>query len=238
MGLNKISDTLALAGGNLARPTRFSALIAPPVSLNVAGTKVFDVLCKDVQVPDVTMEPIDLMFKGHTLKIPSRVNQAQTIDITIYLDEHHQLRQMFNNWINGMDDRFYAQTAGTSVAMSQSKDFYGNLILKARDFDETNSEPMNYLFEGIFPISVGGPVFGAASINEVQEVTITFAYFRMLSGDTSGGYDDYDGALSSFGRSAEGIPTNSFGAIGTLLDTVGRTSNSVGDVFSAVSKIF
>lgn len=236
--MNKISDALALAGGNLARPTRFSALIAPPVSLNVAGTKVFDVLCKDVQVPDVTMDPIDMQFKGHTLKIPSRVNQAQTIDVTVYLDEHHQLRQMFNNWINGMDDRFYAQTAGTSIAMAQAKDYYGNLILKSRDFDETNSEPMNYLFEGVFPISVSGPTFGAASVNEVSEITITFAYFRMLSGDTSGNYDDYDASLSSFGRSAEGLPLNSFGAIGNLVSTIDRTAGSVGDAISAVGAIF
>lgn len=236
--MNKISDALALAGGNLARPTRFSALIAPPVSLNVSGTKVFDVLCKDVQIPDVTMEPIEMSFKGHTLKIPGRVNQPQSIDVTIYLDEHHQLRQLFNNWINGMDDRFYAQTAGNSVTMSQTKNYYGNLIIKTRDFDETNSEPMNYLFEGVYPTNVTGPNFGAANINEISEITITFAYFRMLSGDTSGAYDDYDSALSSFGPSAKGLPLNSFGSIGNLANQINNAADSIGNAFNAISNIF
>lgn len=229
--MNKISDALALAGGNLARPTRFSALIAPPTSLNVAGVKVFDVLCKDVQVPDVRMDPIDMYFKGHTLKIPSRVNQTQTIDITLYLDESHQLRQLFNDWINGLDDRFYAQTSNNSVQMSQSKDFYGNLILKTREFDELTTEPMNYLFEGVYPISVSGPSFGAASISEVSEITVTFAYYRLLSNNTTGQFDGYDSVLSSFGSSAQGLPLNSFGSIGQLFNSVSTSVNSAQNAF-------
>ena len=51
----KIAQTLALVGGNLARPTKFSALIAPPAEvLGVVDPYVFDVLCKSVKIPDIT----------------------------------------------------------------------------------------------------------------------------------------------------------------------------------------
>ena len=237
----KISHTLNLAGGNLARPTRFSALIAPPpIIIGAAGSKVFDVLCKSIKVPDIIMTPIDMTIKGHTLKIPSRVNQEQTIELTMYLDENHNLRQLFSDWISGMDPRFYAFSTPESVNLSKSQSYFGNLLIKARNFDETTEEPMNYLIEGIYPIAVSGPEYGSGQVNEVSEFTVTLAFYRFLSRDTSGQYDELDKALDEFGLSPS--PNDSmFGAFSQLSNTINgvtRAADSIGNAFGSIKNFF
>ena len=233
----KISDTLSLAGGNLARPTRFSALIAPPTDIiNQANSKVFDVLCKSIQIPETTMEPIEILIKGHQLKIPGRVNQEQTIELTMYLDEHHYLRQLFSDWIAGMDNRFYAITNQNSAVLAKDKNYFGNLIIKTRDFDETTNEPMNYLFEGCYPTTVSGPEFSSTGVGEVSEFTVTLAYYRFLSGNTTGSTDGLDSYLSAFGLSPKEL--SSFGSIGNTISSINSSIGAVSSAFNSVSKIF
>ncbi len=233
----KISETLQIAGGNLSRPTRFTAMIAPPAGvLGEVNSKVFDVLCKNIKVPDMTMEPIDIQYKGHTVKIPSRVNQDQTIELTMYLDENHYLRSMFHNWIAGIDPRFYGRSSSASANMVHSGDIFGNLMIKARDFNETTQEIQNYLIEGIYPISVSGPEYGSANLSEISEFTVTLAYYRFLSGDTSGAYDDVDNFLDIMGASP--ISISGIGSIDNLLNSGVTAMNSTTKAFNAISNIF
>jgi hypothetical protein len=198
-----------------------------------------DVLCKTITVPDIIHEPIEIKYKGHNLKIPGRTNQEQTIEITFYMDENQGGRQLFSDWIGGMDDRYFAYTSGQSATIAQSKNWFGSILLKARDFDETKSEPMNYLIDGVYPLSVSGPAFNSGGTGEVLELTVSFAYFRFLSGDTSGAYDDLDAALDVFGLSpAEYSSLGGFGQIGGLISSGIRTINSVGNAISAVGNFF
>ncbi len=236
----KISETLLLAGGNLARPTRFTAMIAPPTEISVSSdSKMFDVLCKSIKVPDISMETMDMKFKGHTIKIPGRVQQEQTIELTMYLDENHRLRQVFNDWINGMDNRNPAINSIGSSNLQNALYPFGNLIIKARTFDETNAEPMNYFIEGVYPISVSGPEFGSAAVAEVSEFTVTLAYYRFLSGDSTGVFDDVDAFLDTFGISpkAYGLFSN-LGQFNTLLSQTSSAIGATTSAFSAVSSIF
>lgn len=207
----KISETLNLAGGNLARPTRFSAFIAPPADIIAdLPSRTFDVLCKSVRIPETIMKPIDMMIKGHTIKIPSRVNQEQTLEITFYLDENHSLRKVFSDWIAGLDPRFYAVTSPASINMINTKNIFGNILIKTRDFNETSAEPMNYLIENVYPISLGSINFNSSGVSEITELTVVFAYSRFIAGDESP--KEADNFLDKIG-----ISPNAFdGAIGTF----------------------
>jgi hypothetical protein len=238
----KISETLSLAGGNLSRPTRFTAMIAPPSEvIGDATSKTFDVLCKTVGVPDTQMETIDINLKGHTVKIPGRVQQDQTIELTIYLDENHYLRTMFYNWMTGMDNRFPAHSGAASANLVHSRNWYGNLIIKARDFNETTNEVMNYLIEGVYPTAVSGVEYSSAGISEVHEFTVTLTYLRFLSGDTSGQYDDIDNFLDKFGQSAQSYSLGDFGGLGQVSDLYNKAKTAYGAVtgaFSSISNLF
>ena len=196
----KISENINQAGGNLARPVKFNIVITPPIDLGSSyEQKSFDVLCKTAGVPEVTMETIDVIFKGHTLKIPGRVNQMQEITITFYLDEFHKLRRLFYDWVNSIDDRFYGHKSGRSEAASLNSPF-GSCILKTRDFAETLENPMDYYFTNIYPTNIGGVEFNSGGNNEVLEFSVTFAFqhFKHLSNNPDY-IDDFDDKLDSFG---------------------------------------
>jgi hypothetical protein len=180
----KISETINIAGGNLARPTKFNARVFPPAALT-SNTKFksFDVLCKTVGLPETINEPIEVLVKGHSVKLPGRTNQQQEITITFYLDEFHQLRRVFYNWIAAIDERFYAMKSKQSDILwdfiqEDTLNKYGGIILKTRDFAETLFEPMNYELEYVYPTNVSGFEFNSGGTNEVMEFTVTFAYYR------------------------------------------------------------
>ncbi len=239
--MSKISQELSLAGGNLARPTRFNALIAPPIEvMQTSEMKMFDVLCKSISIPEITMEPIEMKFKGHTLKYPGRVNQTQTIDITMYLDEHHIMRELFSNWITGMDNRFYAVNSEQASAMYNSKNYYGNMMIKARNFNEDSYDIMNYLIIGIYPISISGIEYGSGSIGEVQEVTVSFAFWKFLTGDEVSHYAEIDNFLDVHGSPATASGTNfgSYGQLSSLLDKGNYAFNSLNNAWNTVTDIF
>lgn len=197
--MTKISETLNYVGGNMARPTRYSAIISPPPEVTKSQSQeTFDVLCKSVVIPPITNNAIEIFYKGHPIKIPGRTVQEQTIQLTFYLDEKHTLRKLFEDWIAGTDDRYYATNSEGSSNIAASKNNFGTLIIKARDFDETVDEPMNYVFDGVFPTEVTGPEYGADMLSAVQEFTVTLSYWRFLSGPRQGitsDYDDVDGIL-------------------------------------------
>lgn len=175
----KISEAINAAAGNMARPTKFNAEISIPLELTATTNESsFDIMCKTVGVPETVMEPIDILFKGHNLKIPGRVNQQQEITIVFYLDEYHHLRKVFYDWINALDERFYGNKNSTSAGLWSSGDFFGSITLKTRDFAESLNTPMDYYFENIYPTNVGGVEFSTGGINEVMEFTVTFTYTK------------------------------------------------------------
>ncbi len=235
--MSKISGILDIAGGNLARPTMFSANLMPPP--DVAGMfpqSSTDVLCKTIKIPDTTVEPIELKFKGHPLLIPGRTNQTQTIEITFYLDEGHQLRNMMAAWISGMDDRYYAVADGASSAMSESRDWYGSIIINSMDFEES-SITQSYYVENIFPTSVEGPDYDSSGIGNVTEFTVSFALYRVMN-DSSNSFDSYDSPLDVLGNAAvSALGSSNYSGFDSLKSAVNTASNAWGTVNSSISSI-
>ncbi len=233
--MSKISGLLDIAGGNLARPTMFSVNLMPPGILSGHFSQSYtDVLCKTIKIPEITMDPIELKFKGHKLPIPGRTNQAQNIELTFYLDEKHQLRDMVAAWISGMDDRYYAVSDGASASISESRDWFGSIIVEALDFTE-KSTVKSYIIEGLFPISVEGPDYDSSGVGNVTEFTVTFALYRFMD-DTSDLYFDHDASLDALGRGPISEIADHLG-LSELESTLNRASNAWSSVNSAIDSI-
>ena len=109
-------------------------------------------------------------------------------------------------------------------------------MIKARDFDETTDEVMNYLVEGVYPTSVSGIEYSSSDIGAVQEFTVTLTYYRFLSGNTSGTYDDIDNFLDTFGRSAQSYSSSGIG-IGSIDDLYSKATTSFSSVSSALGSL-
>lgn len=174
----QVSNLINKYGGNIARPTKFRAILTPPGSImGNTHPEAFDILCKTTNIPEVTQTTIDIMIKGHALKLPGRTNEQQELTITFYLSENHSLRKVFYDWIAGCDDRYYGKLAGGVSAIAGTTGIYGDISLIGLDFRES-AEVMRYNFEYLYPTNIGSVEFNTAGNNETIELSVTFAYYR------------------------------------------------------------
>ena len=156
-------------GGNLARPTKFTAILNPPESIP-SDTKAFDILCKTVSLPEITHVSVEAKYKGHTVPIPARTDTQHEVSMTFYLPEDHQLRKIFYDWIRIIDS--------TGEDDLEPTDKFGSLTLLARDFSESNEVIKEYSFENVYPTVVGSLDFNSSGSNEIMEFSITFTFLK------------------------------------------------------------
>jgi len=172
----KIQNALNNYGGNFARPTKFTVMISPPMMLASGGERAVDILCKSISIPETSLEPIEISYKGHKLKLPGRTNQSQIVTCTFYMDERYDIRRMFQDWLDIMDPSYYAK----GPVPSTNSEKYGDMVVEARDFNESGRVVEQFSFENLFPITVGEMEYSADSKDTVMEITVTFAYYRMI----------------------------------------------------------
>jgi len=203
----RIQNKLNIYGGEFARPTKYTAMVLRPAMLESGEEISLDILCKSVTIPETTNTPIDMTFKGHPVKIPGRTNQAQTVEMTFYLDERYNTRRMFQEWIDILDPRYYATN---NPAPESNMEKYGTLIVYARDFNETGAIVEEFNFENAFPISISDLAYSASDKDTVMEFTVTFAYYRMINNPwVQGTADVHDDYLDGFSNNTiQGNSTN------------------------------
>jgi len=194
----RISSTLMQAGGNFARPTKYSMILTVPVPIRNIYGESLDVLCKNIQAPGIINESYEIKIKGQTLKIPGRTQQTQEITIVFYVDEKYKIRKLFQDWILGLDNRNPVKRSNGNASIINTRDFYGELELIGRDFAETTNKPVSFRFENVFPISIGELEFDSTNKDSLSEISVTFAYsryntFNELSNDL---LDDIDSNIN------------------------------------------
>ncbi len=181
----RISSTLSQVAGNFARPTKYSVIVTPPFALREVYGNKLDVLCKGTSLPEITVESQEIKIKGHPIKIPKRVHQNQEITLTFYIDEKYDIRSLFQNWIYALDDRNPVARNLQSSLLSDTNNKFGELTLIARDFNETTSRPIQWIFEDAFPISISDIEFSSDNKDAISEMSVTFGYTRYLTHTTT-----------------------------------------------------
>jgi hypothetical protein len=173
----RISTALYQAGGNFARGTKFSIIINTPPRLNSIYSKYYDVLCKTTGIPTVTHTPIEMKVKGQNVKIPGRTQQDQNIQITFYLDEYLDIRQMFQEWIYHLDNHNPLNPNEQNGSITTYDDLYGSMTLTAKSFDE-NQSVKTFTFYDVFPTNLENVNYGAEDKDNILEQPVTFSYSR------------------------------------------------------------
>jgi len=191
----RISSTLTRAGGNFARPTKFTMILTPPSNLGTTLGDTLDVLCKNVASPDINNESYEIRIKGHPIKIPGRTIQNQELNITFYVDEYYKTKQFFQNWIHGIDNRNPVprnnDTSGLVDSIKNSPyNAYGTIELIGRDFDETVGKPISFIFENVFPTAVSGIEFDTSNKDSISEMNVTFSYYRFVTSSAVEGWNN------------------------------------------------
>ena len=175
-----------LIGGG-ARPNLFEVDVTFPTAVNLGiqgdGTGQFDsenfrFLCKAAQLPGSNVTPIDVPFRGRTLKVAG----DRTIDpwsVTIINDEDFSHRRAFEAWAQNIAQ--YGDHSG----MTNPADYMGNAIVYQLGRSESVQQGTNttgdnsrilaqYRFIDIFPTNVSPIELSYDGGDTIEEFTVDF----------------------------------------------------------------
>ena len=195
----------ALRGGG-ARPNLFEVDITGWPGGDSMGNfgndekEEFQFLCKAAALPSSNITPIEIPFRGRTLKVAGD-RTFDTWTITIINDENFRLRTKFEQWMNGINKL----TDGSGATNPGS--YMGNAVVHqlGRGANQgrqstTNSgggdgssgrdniSPLRtYYFSDIFPTEVSEIGLSYDSTDTIEEFTVTFQVQYWIAGANSTG---------------------------------------------------
>lgn len=175
-----------LIGGG-ARPNLFEVDVTFPTAVNLGvqgdGTGQFDsenfrFLCKAAQLPGSNVTPIDVPFRGRTLKVAG----DRTIDpwsVTIINDEDFSHRRAFEAWAQNIAQ--YGDHSG----LTNPSDYMGNAVVYQLGRSESVQQGTNttgdnarilaqYRFIDIFPTNVSPIELSYDAGDTMEEFTVDF----------------------------------------------------------------
>jgi len=178
---NYVNASLEEHGGDLSRQTKFSVDITlpTPVSKNVSKEKM-DVLCKNISIPAIKNEPIEVKYKGHIIPVSGRTTYEQRVTLTFLLDDKHILKEAFTQWLEGMDSYTMGAISDVNGGVKGLSSKNGEITIKAKDFIEYYT-PATYTFKNVFPVSVSGLEYDGSSTSVYNEINVEFAFTHIES---------------------------------------------------------
>jgi hypothetical protein len=191
-----------LAGGG-ARPNLFEISIpAFPTGLNIKwaeeDARTFNFLCKAAAIPGSSISPIDVPFRGRSLKVAGDRTFAPWT-VTIINDEDFRLHTAFTQWMNGMNK--LENATGATRPSSYMVDGYVYQLGRGADrgASSTNNSstggsvgnvpirPLRtFKVYDIWPSNVGEIPLSYDQDNTIEEYTVEF---QMQWGSTGEGGD-------------------------------------------------
>ena len=145
--LRKITDFKSKLSGGGARSNLFEVVLSFP-DIAKTGTAVLDksrLLVKSAALPGSAITPLDVAFRGRTLKVAGdRTFESWTI--TVINDTDFSIRSAFENWMNKIN-RLSDNTGVTNPA-----DYHADAFVYQLDRD--GSTLRAYHFYDIFPTNI------------------------------------------------------------------------------------
>ena len=175
-----------LIGGG-ARPNLFEVDVTFPTAVNLGvqgdGTGQFDsenfrFLCKTAALPGSNVTPIEVPFRGRTLKVAGD-RTIEPWSVTVINDEDFPHRRAFEAWIQNMAQ--YGDHSG----LTNPNDYMGNAVVYQLGRSESVQQGTNttgdnsrilaqYRFIDIFPTAISPIDLSYDSENAIEEFTVDF----------------------------------------------------------------
>jgi hypothetical protein len=162
--LRKITDFKSKLTGGGARSNLFEVVLSFPDSAP-ADTNVLDksrFLVKAAALPGSTVTPLEVAFRGRTLKLAGD-RTFETWTITIINDSDFSIRSAFEKWMNTIN-RVSDNTGITDPALYQADAFVYQL-------DRDGSTLRAYHFYDVFPTNISA-INLAYETDSIQEFTV------------------------------------------------------------------
>jgi len=162
--LRKITDFKSKLSGGGARSNLFEVVLSFP-DIAPADVTVLDksrFLVKSAALPGSSITPLDVAFRGRTLKVAGdRTFESWTV--TIINDTDFSIRSAFENWMNKIN-RLSDNTGVTNPALYHADAFVYQL-------DRDGSTLRAYHFYDLFPTSISA-IQLAYETDAIQEFTV------------------------------------------------------------------
>jgi len=183
--LSKITDFKSKLSGGGARSNLFEVVLSFP-DIAPADVTVLDksrFLVKSAALPSSAITPLDVAFRGRTLKVAGdRTFESWTV--TIINDTDFSIRSAFENWMNKIN-RLSDNTGVTNPALYHADAFVYQL-------DRDGSTLRAYHFYDIFPTNISA-IQLAYETDAIQEFTVEMQilWWEAVKGNSSsaGGED-------------------------------------------------
>ena len=164
--LRKITDFKSKLSGGGARSNLFEVVLSFPDAA-AADTNVLDksrFLIKTAALPGSTVTPLEVAFRGRTLKLAGD-RTFETWTVTVINDTDFAIRSAFENWMNKIN-RVSDNTGETDPTAYTADAFVYQL-------DRDGSTLRAYHFYDIFPTSIGAITLDYNTPN-IQEFPVEF----------------------------------------------------------------
>jgi len=183
--LRKITDFKSKLSGGGARSNLFEVVLSFP-DVAPADTNVLDksrFLVKSAALPASTVTPLEVAFRGRTLKLAGD-RTFETWTITVINDTDFSIRSAFENWMNKIN-RVSDNTGVTDPALYQADAFVYQL-------DRDGSTLRAYHFYDLFPTNISSITL-AYETDAIQRFTVEMQvlWWEAVRGDSpvAGGED-------------------------------------------------
>lgn len=166
--INDFRSQMVLDG---ARYNLFECSLTFPGGVTNNGTsEKFTFMCHSGQIPGSTVNPIPVNYFGRELKFAGNRTFPEWT-VTIWNDEDFQLRNAFENWMNGLNSH-RGNLRSTSLASPSLYQQDGYVT----QYGKSGNKLKKYKFVGMFPIDVSAIDLDWGSNDAIQEYAVTFAY--------------------------------------------------------------
>ena len=168
--------------GDGARNTRFDIKLNIPseISNSYNDSRALSIMCKSTNLPNRTIQTQNIVFRGRSIPVPVSTKYSNTWTCTFYNDENHNMRKMFELWLDAVDSK-----SDYTSFTDEMKGLIGNDYIKdeikieqysniSNDL-ETSTPTAIWTLYGVYPTDVSSIELSSES-ESIQEFTVTFSY--------------------------------------------------------------
>jgi len=202
--LKTISQFKSRLQGGGARPNLFEVNVND-FKFGTWDNETFQFLCKAAALPASNVTPIDIPFRGRSLKVAGD-RTFDTWTITVINDEDFKLRTAFEEWMNGVSKLSDGSGAtdpnsymGNATVHQLGRGYNQGRFATRNSGDGDGSAGQSgitplrtYYFDGIFPTNVSQIDLSYDSGDTIEEYTVEFQVQYWIAGtdSTSGNASD------------------------------------------------
>ena len=163
-----ITDFKAKLAGGGARANQFKVTMPFPGYAQVGG-EIEDLafLCRATAIPAMTVENIDVNFRGRAVKIAGDRTIANW-SIVVLNDTDFKLRNAFERWQNGINNM--TDNEGLTNPVDYQVDAFVDHL------DRNGNTIKSYTLRGAFPTEISEIALDYGDNDKIEDFTVTFGY--------------------------------------------------------------